>query len=419
MAGMALPVRNRIYSPCTRLRVLMRAFILLCFCHASLGYGQESRQNFTVKSRDGVNISGDIALPKRGGKVGAVLFVPGTGLFDRHVSYGVTRSKDDYLFDSLQTKILAAGFAVVRFDLRGVSCNFASAPTCEACKSPQEKSKHYFSLCVSNPIRSGVNVENMREDIEAVFKHAQSHPRLLSEDIAVVAHSEGGAHVAALVGARAIVPKALLLASPVLSSPVEVMKWQLGGVVDQWLASLIGRDDFLPNKKIETAHPAWASGWNYPLSELRAPEPKTGWTRAELEARAKTRHDSYEQQQAKLRDVKSTDPFAYTGDVVHASFGWWQWWHGENTPVAQHLSAFGKPVYVYYGNLDPKVDVAAQIAHVSRAVSETTALNAAIRVFPKLGHSLGSHPLFGPIARTVEDNILSDLVRELGASPSK
>lgn len=419
MTGILLGMGDGPGGQRVHLAIFMRMILLLCLSHVGLTYAQEPRQNFAVKSRDGIEIAGDITLPKRSGKFGAVLFVPGTGLFDRNISYGVSRTKKDYLFESLQTKILSAGYAVVRFDLRGVSCNFSSAPTCETCNTPQEKNKHYFSTCVNNTIRTAVNVENMRQDIEAVFKHAQSHPRLLGDEIVVIAHSEGAAHVSAMVGSRTLSPKALLLISPVLSSPVEVMKWQLGGVIDQWLSGLIGKDDFLPNKKIEAAHPNWASGWNYPLNELRAPDPKAGWTRADLEAIAKNRREGYEQQQAKLRAVKSTEPFTYTGDVVHASFAWWQWWHGENSPIAQSLNAFGKPIYVYYGNLDPKFDVTAQIAHVSNALSDNAVLNATIRVFPKLGHSLGSHLMFGPISGVVEDSIIGDLARELGASPAK
>ena len=399
--------------------LLMRGilFLLLLWCayflHMAEAHAQEPRQNFTVKSRDGVELAGDITTPKKSGKSGAVLFVPGTGLFDRHISYGGTRTKNDFLFESLQSKILAAGYAVIRYDLRGVSCNYTTAPMCTTCATPQSRYQHYVKSCVDNKIRGTVNPENMRDDIEAVFRYAQSHVQLVPEQIVVLAHAEGTAHVVPLAGRQAISPKAIMLMSPVLSSPVDVMKWQLDGVIDQWLTQLLGAADTLANAKIETAYATWAGSYSYPLSALLAAAPKTGWTRSELAAVTKERQQNYEQARVKVRAAKPGEPFGYTDDVTHASYGWWQWWNSEESPTAKNLGAFAKPVYVYYGMTDPKFDIRAQLAHVGSAASESAPLNVSIRVFPKVGHSLGSHGLFGPISATAEDALMADLTREL------
>ena len=76
-------------------------------------------RSFTVASADGTAINGQADLPESRSR-SAVIFVAGTGLFDRDARFGRTGTPRDAIFADLAQRMNARGLATVRYDRRGV-----------------------------------------------------------------------------------------------------------------------------------------------------------------------------------------------------------------------------------------------------------------------------------------------------------
>jgi hypothetical protein len=146
----------------------------------------------------------DFKCVEGGARLPAVVMVPGSGPFDRDVDFGTTGTEEDYLFRGLADEITRKGLAAVRFDYRGV----------------REKR-------VDPEVRKTATIENVRDDIEAVYRFAaRESPCIDPERIVVLAHSEGTIHVAHLIHEKRISPKGLLFIGLVARSPKELIRWQ-------------------------------------------------------------------------------------------------------------------------------------------------------------------------------------------------
>ena len=95
--------------------------LVLSLAVASLA-GVAAAEPVEVKARDGYALHGQLDRPAGEDNKPrvVVLMVPGTGLFDRDVSFGRSGTEADKLFKDLSNRITARGVATLRYDLRGV-----------------------------------------------------------------------------------------------------------------------------------------------------------------------------------------------------------------------------------------------------------------------------------------------------------
>lgn len=116
-----------------------------------------------------------------------VILVPGSGLFDRHVLFGASNSKNDFLFDKFCHEFLKSDFSVIRFDNRGVFGNLRECSLEEG--DPYKKSELFYNEFVDSNIRSAVTPQTQIDDIVSVFDYLRS--RFKNNKIYLLGHSEG------------------------------------------------------------------------------------------------------------------------------------------------------------------------------------------------------------------------------------
>ncbi|MFC5996790.1 alpha/beta hydrolase family protein [Pseudonocardia hispaniensis] len=146
-------------------------------------------------SPDGVALAGTLTLPLGTGPHPAALLLPGSGPVDRNSDAGRMKLA---LGGDLARTLAERGVALFRYDRRGVGA------------TPGNWKAAGF-------------VQN-REDAEAALAALRARPEVRADAVAVIGHSEGALHAAAL-GARGGTAAVVLLACPAQPGE-EVLLWQ-------------------------------------------------------------------------------------------------------------------------------------------------------------------------------------------------
>jgi len=366
---------------------------------------------FRMTAADGIPINGQIDFPAGAGSerpLPAVVMIAGTEAFDRDVHYGASDTDDDLLFRQLAVRLAERDIASVRYDFRGIHCSQRTMPECEACETSADRRRHFVAHCVDNDVRRTVTWENARGDFLLVYEHARQHPRIDAERVVVLAHSEGSLHVSYLIGQRVIDPAGLVLIGMPAESPKSVVRWQL---VSRQAAALIeqiggpGRSA-ITNEEIRD----WcrSGGITEAMCETYL-APDGSWT-IELLAQAMKQREYLMLRQQWL-SVDPSMPFAhhlapYGG--VFASFGWWQKWLTDETPVVERLAGYGGRIDVHLGDRDAATPVDRQ-RPILDAFRDAFGGELNVRVHADHGHALGVHAMLGPMTPEAESAVLDSV----------
>ena len=379
-----------------RIKSWVGVFICLQLCFAfSAGAHWEQ---FKIKTNDEITyLRGQIDFPPKmqSKKFPLVVMMPGTGLFDRDVAFSnPADSKVALVFKDLSESLNAHGIATLRFDYRGVGCDFETMPKCELCKTKEEKINLFFNICYNNAIRQSVTPETLRSDLRQVYEWGASHPSIDSEKIIVFAHSEGSVHTAHLVGRKKIKPKGVVLMGGVFSDISSVIRWQY---VDRtaiiYKSMDTNKDNALSRSEIEK---------NFPESPLLKTSNQDNWTFEDLD---KYLNSEYEKD--RLNILKSNDSLPYpSASFVQGSMAWWKMfflqestslidlWHQADIPVINHIGSNDIQVWLQNEKDILKANPSVQIQIVEHL---------------EKGHTLGIDPIYGPISPESKQRLIKSI----------
>lgn len=347
--------------------------------------GQEAPkvEPFTVASADGTAISGQIDRPE-GQPVGVVVMSAGTGLFDRDERFGSSKTERDALFKDLAGRLTAKGFAVLRYDRRGVRYGAA----------PAER--------LDKAVSGTSTVETQRDDLGAVYARARTlGPRC----VILFGHSEGMAHIARLAASGVKAPTAVIGMGPLLAGPVETVKWQISG---RDVASLRMMDKDGDGR---TTNEEVQAGWRTTPSAALITEPSLllqpdgVWTQDDLDAVTRSQIGVYEMLKGQALALDDAAPYPNAATPM-AKSSWWKSWFTDTTPMAALLAQWKVPVIAHFGAYDSQTLPEMQLPSARQALG--TLLQ--VRLHPGAGHSLGEHPLIGPMRPELADAIVADAV---------
>ncbi|MDN5749932.1 MAG: alpha/beta hydrolase, partial [Pseudonocardia sp.] len=159
--------------------------------------GTPSEQELVLPAPDGLGLTGTLTLPTGDGPFPAALLLGGSGPLDRDSDAG--RRMRLGLGRPLARALAAHGVASVRYDRRGVGATGGGD-------------------------WRAVGFRQNRDDAAAALRGLREHPAVRADAAAVVGHSEGALHAAAL-GARED-PAAVVLLAPTARPGADVLRWQ-------------------------------------------------------------------------------------------------------------------------------------------------------------------------------------------------
>jgi dienelactone hydrolase len=168
-----------------------------------------SSREVSFASADGIRLAGTLTVPDRGtSPFPAVVLVHGSGALDRDETIG-----PNAIFEQLSRALSNAGYAVLRYDKRGVA------------KSG------------GNPL--GATREKLLADVHAAFRFAQSRPQIDPHRVVLLGHSEGGELVPTAALQEPAVAGLILLAPPALPGGRIIMQQVLASNPPAKRAALI------------------------------------------------------------------------------------------------------------------------------------------------------------------------------------
>lgn len=365
---------------------------------------------FSIPSKDRLTqITGQIDLPDNDNSKSfpLIVLVGGTHLFDRDYDFGSSDTDKDLLFRELSKNLTTKGFAVARYDYRGIKCNRRTVEPCPNCKTHEEFMTYFAKKCIDNSVRSSVTVQTTRDDIEAVYNFAKSQSFIIPHRSSIVAHSEGTVHTAHLVKDRKIDPKAILFWGFVAESPKEMFKWQW---TDRSLSNLLKsyglkRGDNLTNEAISLQ----CQKMNIPKTQCdELISPKGYYTSKELEYQVDAQ---YEVTRSEALSHPETEAFKYVWaeyGVVFSSYNWWQMWFSDEVPNISGIFDFPGKMSFINGTIDMATPSGRELSIVK---NNNTKFKNKIHIneVPDVGHGLGPNPANGPIS----ENSMNLLLREV------
>ncbi len=372
----------------------------------SVGLFSAESQSFSLQTFDSKTvINGQIDFPDSGSKSSPlVIMQSGTGLFDRDVEFGNPKDENSLIFKVISKKLVQAGFAVLRYDYRGVKCSLQSMPKCPDCADKKATVRFYFKSCINNEIRSTVTPSNIQEDLLLTYQFAVNNPKVDAKKIIMFGHSEGSIHISNLVKNSLIYPIGIVFMGGLAESPASVIEWQVKGrMVDGIMQMDKNGDGRIENKEIEENHKASVLDI-YPLEVLLSP---VGfWTRDSI---TNQRQASYTEIKMAALSYPDEEPYAANG-VTQASYKWWKMFFEDENNVVDKLSKFPGPIVYFAGTKDSQTDHLRQTRIIESAKNLRT--KPEVVALENLGHSLGSDPLYGPVDLSALEKI-ADTVRKM------
>ena len=367
-----------------RLRALIVAIILCAHAPATPSRATE----FQVRSADGTEIRGDFHAPSPTPQV-AVIFVPGTGLYDRDVLLGMSKTPRDLIFKDLASRMEARGLATVRADVRGV--RYGAAPD------------QY-----DRKLLAGRTTGNMLDDLAAIYGWSRSPEGLGARCIVFFAHSEGTNHLGRLAERGAPAPAMIIGMGAAMQSPSELARWQYTER-DAYSLKLMDadQDGVITNDEVR-------ENWGRtPSSVYGLIEPflhsEGAWRAADLAELRAVQMAFFHK--LKADELAHADTAPYPDDKnLYAAYQWRKSWFLDERPVAANLARWETSVRLHYGDKDSQVDPAEQTGSASAHLKAGTWT---VQIYPGRGHTLGEDVLFGPVDEAIANKIADEAATAL------
>lgn len=342
-------------------------------------------QPFVVRAADGFKLNGQVDRPA--GETGkprvAVVMVAGTGLFDRDVNFGNSRTEADKLFKDLSNRFTARGVTTVRYDVRGVG--YGGAPNDRA-------------VLVTR------TTESMRDDLGSIYAWARDAKGLGAKCVILFGHSEGMAHIGRLADAGAPAPLAVMGMGALLESPASVMEWQLVGRNVQAVKAMdANHDGRTTNDEVRAGFATSIGSAILPIEAFL--HPNGGWGPEEIAAYEQMATAQYHQIRMAVIAKPDTDPYPDAANGF-ASWQWWKSWFTDTRPIAAALGRWRVPVRIVYGDRDSQTDWRRQW-DAARAVLDGDTFGGT--TIPDLGHGLGPHVTVGPMDPAAADTVAREV----------
>jgi hypothetical protein len=337
-------------------------------------------QEFRVRAADGVEIHGEASAPRH--RL-AVIFVAGTGLFDRDANFGKTGTPRDLVFKDLAQRMATRGVATVRYDMRGV--------------------RYGTSDRFDRSLLAGRTTDVMRDDLGAVYQWSRSPDGLGAACVAFFAHSEGMLHVARLAERGAPPPALIIGMGAGMESPAAIVRWQLTGrdIHSLKLMDADG-DGTTTNYEIRAnlaRTPSAVHGKMEPYFH-----PAGAWKAEDIAALSATQLAIYDKVRAEVLTHPDGDPYP-DADQAFASYQWWKSWFLDERPAAELLARWRVPISLHYGDKDSQTLAPLQIA-AAKAFLPADMLTTQIHA--NRGHTLGDDVVLGPIDAAIADRIAEE-----------
>jgi dienelactone hydrolase len=375
-----------------------------------------SVEEFSVPTLDHVtSLRGELAYPDDAqGPLGTLLIVPGGWFMERDGFMGDTYTEADLMYRRIGQRVLRQGFVVARYDNRGVTGNEFTIGLTREGQNSQAETEHYLRRCIESHVRRTVTPESWREDVRLIYDFVVQHPRVAAEQVVVFAHSEGGIHVARLIGRKQINPKGALFAAVITESPVGILQWQeIDKYVDEVLRwdrdgdGLVSRDDVLWG---------YENGSIFPDVGITANElipPATHWSRSTLATLFRRRYEARRAEALAADDASPYPAPAGPLEIVAASCRWWKQWFTDETPTIDLLCDYAGVVSFHFGEIDSQTPAEREIAF-AKSCRHMLRREPTIVLHPARGHAFRTgEPQKGPMDIEAEDMIVEDLVAML------
>lgn len=360
----------------------MRNLALAALFAALTATAHAETRTFTVTTSDGAPINGqsDSTAPRART---AVIFVAGTGMFDRDASFGRSGTPRDLIFADLAQRMNAQGLATVRYDRRGLRYGATGAER------------------IDTALASAATNESQIADLAAVYAWAQARDGLNARCVIFFGHSEGMAHIGRLADSGARRPLGVIGMGALLESPRSVFHWQRTGRDAHSLRMMDSDGDgATTNEEVQANFMRTPSG----VWENSAPfmSPTGAWDAATIAAFPQIQESAiYNPERAHILAQPANAPFP-NAETPMASYAWIQSFFTDETPIAARLARWNAPMIFHYGSYDSQTVAERQQAAAAPLQRARFTLHA------NRGHSLGEHPLFGPIDEAIADQIAAD-----------
>jgi predicted esterase len=360
---------------------------------------------FEITSKDGkTKITGEIDF--RGDKTQTrtvVILVHGTGpghrdyLMQDALAEAAQFTIKHAMFLTLAESLTKEGYAVVRFDTRGVRCSQLSCADCKDRPQP----KRWGELCVDNAIRLTASLAATIEDIQSVYEYAIKRPMVKKNEVAFITHSAGGQYLAPLIQRGVIQPKLVINVAGLAEDPQAAFFWQNSiRHIQQAKKCDQNEDDqcvISPMIRAQTMDILAIGAGQVKISDL-----ETTWlAKRTLELKqhleALNAHDSDERKKPTPLVVGAVvGPVSLFVDTAN-----------DKIPVVERYADMVGTLIFYWGEKDVAVDANRQ-QQAAKNISKRPK-NFLVRKFPNLGHSLGTDALIGPM----DDSVLPILLKDL------
>lgn len=280
--------------------------------------------------------------------------------------------------------ILDDGFAYASFNTRGMH----PLHTCLDERDAKKRIDAFIKKCINPRIRTHLDWINIESDIVDIFKVLKSQKEFKSTKIVVLARSEGGMHISRLIRSKKISPDAVVGLGVPTESPFKNSRLQstltiyLARIVDDMEISNVHE---FTMKRFKEIFPSTLVAHEAVLLQLIG---KEGLSKEKLEHFRETAYKDFDLYIDKVFKTKRSTPI--DGNVlgkkidVFGSAGWWADALSDKIDLATSLKDYpGKRIFLF-GEYDYLVAYNRQTACGS---SEDTS-NCALRIIPKVGHSL-------------------------------
>ncbi len=384
---------------------------------AETAYGTETNlmqaEQFEIPTKDGkTKLRGEINF--RGDKSRArptVFLLHGTGPAQRdYIAQDALADASQFSLKYAMFLIIAEaltndGYAVVRFDTRGVKCSQLSCPDCGHDPQP----KRWGELCVDNAVRLTASLTAVTEDIQTIHDYALTRPMVDKERTAFITHSAGSFQLGPLILRKTVIPRMVIMLAGLAESTLEGMQWQnTDRIVTIAKKCDLNRDGLLTRDEIDRCglSPMTKSQVIQPLHLDEGPKTindiSTSWlSNRKLEINALIKNilasdENARNQPGGMVAGAVVGPMAYSYELFQ-----------NKQPVVEFYSGMtGKLIY-YIGGKDSSIDIDRQRKAILLAERQNKKIS--IRTFSELGHSLGKDELVGPMDDAIVPHLIKDL----------
>lgn len=314
-----------------------------------------------------------------------MIFVPGSGLYDRDALLGKTKTPREFIFKDLASRMEARGIATIRADGRGV--RYGAAP----------------GQYLDNALLATRTTGTMSEDLAAVYDWSLAADGLGARCIVFFAHSEGMLHIGRLADRGAPAPALIIGMGAAMQSPMHIMRWQAAERDAHSLELMdADRDGVISNDEVRAN---WLRTPSAVFENLEPfLHPKGAWRAEDIAAIRAAQMGFYETLKAEDLARADGDPWP-SADLVVATYQWRKHFFLDAKPAAASLARWNTPISLHYGEQDSQLNPADQIAAASAHLAAGTWR---VQIHPGQGHTLGDHVLLGPMNEAIADKIADE-----------